>query len=63
MIFAIFPLVDDCSFNCPWFQTVGEVFEVLEQVLEVSCCFLRVSGDWCADYGLADSALGYGLSA
>jgi hypothetical protein len=36
MIFAIFPLVGDNSFSHPWFQTVAEVFEALEQVLEVS---------------------------
>jgi hypothetical protein len=36
MIFAVFPLVDDNSFSHPWFQTVVEVFEALEQVLEVS---------------------------
>jgi hypothetical protein len=37
MIFAIFPLVGDHTFDGPWFPNVAEVFEVLEQVLEVGC--------------------------
>jgi hypothetical protein len=35
MTFAVFPLIDNCSFRRPWFHTVAEVFDALEQVLEV----------------------------
>jgi hypothetical protein len=51
MIFAVFPLVDNCSFRRPWFQALAEVFEALEQVLEVGCrcSFFSTSGVWGVD--------------
>lgn len=36
MVFAVFPLVAPYPFGTPWFQSVAEVLQAVEQVFEVS---------------------------